>query len=278
MKSFLFLLLIWQICQSKPTSEFSRQKRSPYPDRYNGLPRNFEGQIQWKTGSGRISRRDTFKFASATVDKHFAPDVVFEAIKNSIATRNNDEIYAATVLAATQRPKNIRDKIRITDAPEIYTDRRGNKRVRWQKTASGQNKNPKLNGRDMTLGDVFHLNSIFKNSDFPTNIQGKTLFANGQWRDRRNMISQVYFIKGKKNGLKFEITNRNNRVKSTNLINSAKRGYMRVTARNMDFGFSGGIGNPMEFAHYAGRGPARPAAPFADERAFDNCFRRICNP
>ena len=88
----------------------------------------------------------------------------------------------------------------------------------------------------------------------------------------------MYFIKGKKNGLKFEITNRNNRVKSTNLINSAKRGYMRVTARNMDFGFSGGIGNPMEFAHYAGRGPARPAAPFADERAFDNCFRRICNP
>ena len=50
------------------------------------------------------------------MDKHFAPDVVIEAIKNSLATRNNDEIYAATVLAATQRPKNIRQKARITDA------------------------------------------------------------------------------------------------------------------------------------------------------------------
>ena len=83
------------------------------------------------------------------MDKHFAPDVVIEAIKNSIATRNNDEIYAATVLAATQRPKNIRDKARITDAPEVYTDRNGNKRVRWLKKPDGQNKNPKINGRDM---------------------------------------------------------------------------------------------------------------------------------
>ena len=83
------------------------------------------------------------------MDKHFAPDVVIEAIKNSLATRNNDEIYAATVLAATQRPKNIRAKARITDAPEVYTDRRGTKRVRWMKKPNGQNKNPKINGRDM---------------------------------------------------------------------------------------------------------------------------------
>ena len=91
-------------------------------------------------------------------------------------------------------------------------------------------------------------------------------------------LSQIYFIKGNKDSLKFEITNKNRNVKSTNLINSAKRGYMRVRSGNYPFGFSGGIGNPMEFAHYAGRGPARPAAPFADTAAFDNCFRRICNP
>ena len=129
-----------------------------------------------------------------------------------------------------------------------------------------------------TLGDVFHVNSVFKNSDFPRNIQGKTLFANGQWRNGRRMLSQIYFIKGKKDGLQFQITNRSNSKKNTNLINSAKRGYMSVQSRRLDFGFSGGIGRPMEFEHYAGKGPSRPAAPFADEHAFDNCFARICNP
>ena len=53
---------------------------------------------------------------------------------------------------------------------------------------------------------------------------------------------------------------------------------MSVQSRRLDFGFSGGIGRPMEFEHYAGKGPARPAAPFADEHALDNCFARICNP
>ena len=92
------------------------------------------------------------------------------------------------------------------------------------------------------------------------------------------MLSQIYFIKGKKDGLQFQITNRSNSKKNTNLINSAKRGYMSVQSRRLDFGFSGGIGRPMEFEHYAGKGPARPAATFADEHAFDNCFARICNP
>ena len=91
-------------------------------------------------------------------------------------------------------------------------------------------------------------------------------------------LSQIYFINGKKEGLKFRITNRSRNVKSTNLINSAKRRYMSVELKSQDFGFSGGIGRPMRFEHFAGKGPARPAAPFADENAFDNCFARICNP
>ena len=69
-----------------------------------------------------------------------------EAIRNSIRSRNNDEIYAATVLAALQRPKFEKGlkKVDVEDAPEVYTDRHGNKRVRWLKDASGKNLNPKI--------------------------------------------------------------------------------------------------------------------------------------
>ena len=59
LKSLIFLLYFGGLCQS---SELLRQKRSPYPDGYNGLPRNFQGQIQWKSGTGRVRRRDTFNF------------------------------------------------------------------------------------------------------------------------------------------------------------------------------------------------------------------------
>ena len=77
------MLYLWQFCQSTPIERklltsllqnpeilrenfdlsVSREKRSPYPNGYDGLPANFEGQIQWKDDRGRISRRDTYKFA-----------------------------------------------------------------------------------------------------------------------------------------------------------------------------------------------------------------------
>ena len=70
-------------------------------------------------------------FQQATVDKHFAPDVVIEAIGNSLASTDGDERRAAIVLAATQRPNPISKKAKLSDAPEVYTDASGKPRVRY---------------------------------------------------------------------------------------------------------------------------------------------------
>ena len=160
LKSFLVFLYFLGLCQSSVL----RQKRSPYPNPYDGLPVNLDGQIVWTsdtrpyTFSVSLHRFDydisnvnmlLLTFQQASVDKHFAPDVVIEAIGNSLASTDDDERRAAIVLAATQRPNPISKKAKLSDAPEVYTDASGKPRVRYSTDSSGNIANPKINGKDM---------------------------------------------------------------------------------------------------------------------------------
>ena len=163
LKSFLVFLYFLGLCQSSVV----RQKRSPYLNPYDGLPLNLDGEIKWTSPKGTITTRpytfsvrsnclnykisnvNKFFFQRATVDKHFAPDVVIEAIGNSLASTYDDERRAAIVLAATQRPNPISKKAKLSDAPEVYTDASGKPRVRYSTDSSGNIANPKINGKDM---------------------------------------------------------------------------------------------------------------------------------
>jgi len=238
LKSFLVFLYFLGLCQSSVL----RQKRSPYLNPYDGLPVNLDGEIKWTSPKGTITTRP-YTFSKDAVDKHFAPDDVIEAIENSLASVNANEREAAIVLAATQRPKPIGNKAYIKDAPEVYTDASGHPRVRFLIDSHGNIKNPKINKKDMTLGDLNFANTFFKNSDFPRTMQGTTLFANGQWQDTATgkFMSQVYFKDGHKDAIQFTIKNKSKGAKSTKLTDAAAAGYIEAKKEFRAFGFAGGV-------------------------------------
>jgi len=277
LKSFFVFLYFLGLCQSSVV----RQKRSPYPNPYDGLPVYLDGRIVW------TSDTRPYTFSQASVDKHFAPDVVIEAIGNSLASTDANERRAAIVLAATQRPKKIRGKASIRDAPQVYTDASGNNRVRFLTDSYGNNKNPTFidpddhssTRRHMTLGDVMYANTFFQNSNFPQRMMGNTLFAKDQWKNTATgtLMSQIYFSDGSKVAIQFAKTNSGKKKHNTRLIDAANLGLMGATLELKAFGFSGGMTdvNTLEFEHLA-TGVA-PTIPFANEHAFDACKTKVCD-